>query len=461
MFMAGAIAASVFSLSPMLSAQEVSEKTIENAKTLRAAALRDNSAYDILESLTTEVGPRPAGSEADKLAIKWGIEKFKSLGFDKVWTEPVKHTGWARVLESAVVKSPFVQPLQITALGGSVSTPEGGLDAEIVHFNSFEDLQAAERSEVEGKIVFISNRMARTRDGSGYGPANIARRSGADETARKGGLAVLIRSIGTDSHRLPHTGQMAYAGDVEKVPAAALSNPDADLLERIFKRGKPVKISLRVETKDLGPIETANVIGEITGREKPDEVVVIGGHLDSWDLGTGAIDDGAGVALTVATADLIKRTIKERPRRTIRVIMFGAEEVGLVGARQYAEAHKDEIPNTHIIGAESDFGAGKIWALASKVSTNSQHVIDKMAQLMGPLGVIRAEVEAGGGPDVGRIGDKGMPVVDLKQDGTDYFDLHHTADDTLDKVDPEALRQNLAAWSIFAYIAAEWPGDFR
>jgi Zn-dependent M28 family amino/carboxypeptidase len=254
---------------------------------------------------------------------------------------------------------------------------------------------------------------------------------------------------------------MAYSGDVKKVPAAALSNPDADLLERIFKRGKPVQIALRVETKDLGPIETANVIGEITGREKPNEYVVIGGHLDSWDLGTGAIDDGAGVALTVATADLIKRTLKARPRRTIRVIMFGAEEVGLVGALQYAEAHKDEIPNTHIIGAESDFGAGKIWALASRVSPQSQHVIDKMAQLMGPLGVIRAEGEAGGGPDVGRIGDKGMAVVDLKQDGTDYFDLHHTADDTLDKVNPKDLQQNLAAWSIFTYIAAEWPGDFK
>jgi Zn-dependent M28 family amino/carboxypeptidase len=335
------------------------------------------------------------------------------------------------------------------------------VNAEVVHFNSFADLKAADRSEVEGKIVFISNRMARTRDGSGYGPANIARRSGADETARKGGIAVLIRSIGTDSHRLPHTGQMAYAGDVKKVPAAALSNPDADLLERIFKRGGPVNLKVRIETKDLGAIETANIIGEITGREKPNEYVVIGGHLDSWDLGTGAVDDGAGVALTVATADLIKRTLKERPRRTIRVIMFGAEEVGLVGARQYAEAHADEIPNTHIIGAESDFGAGKVWALASEVSPDSTHVIDKMAQLMGPLGIIRAEVNAGGGPDVGRIGDKGMPVVDLKQDGTDYFDLHHTADDTLDKVDPEALRQNLAAWSIFAYIAAEWPGDFK
>ncbi len=460
-FIKGLIAASLIGLSAGLSAQQVSDETIENAKALRAAALKSDSAYDILESLTTEVGPRPAGSDADKLAVQWGIEKFKSLGFDKVWTEPVKLNGWARTFESAVVTAPFKQPLHITALGGSVSTPEGGVDAEVVHFNSFADLKAADRREVEGKIVFISNRIARTRDGSGYGPANIARRSGADETARKGGLAVLIRSIGTDSHRLPHTGQMAYAGDVKKVPAAALSNPDADLLERIFKRGGPVTLKVRIETKDLGAIETANIIGEITGREKPNEYVVIGGHLDSWDLGTGAVDDGAGVALTVATADLIKRTLKERPRRTIRVIMFGAEEVGLVGARQYAEAHKDEIPNTHIIGAESDFGAGNIWALASKVSPNSLHVIDKMAQLMGPLGVIRADVEAGGGPDVGRIGDKGMPVVDLKQDGTDYFDLHHTADDTLDKVDPEALRQNLAAWSIFAYIAAEWPGSFK
>jgi Zn-dependent M28 family amino/carboxypeptidase len=254
---------------------------------------------------------------------------------------------------------------------------------------------------------------------------------------------------------------MAYEDGAKKVAAAALSNPDADLLERILKRGKPVKLDLTVKTEDLGPIETANVIGEITGREKPGEFVVIGGHLDSWDLGTGAIDDGAGVALTMATADLIKRVATTRPRRTIRVILFGAEEVGLVGARQYAEAHANEIPETHIIGAESDFGAGNIWALASRVSPGSQHVVDKMAQLMGPLGVIRAENQAGGGPDVGQLRAKGMPVIDLRQDGTDYFDLHHTADDTFDKIDLDAMRQNTAAWAIFTYIAAEWPGSFR
>ncbi|NVJ70548.1 MAG: M20/M25/M40 family metallo-hydrolase [Alphaproteobacteria bacterium] len=438
----------------------VSENTIKNAAMLRDKALKSDSAYEILEALTTEVGPRLGGSDKEAEAIQWAIKRLNDLGFDKVYTEPVMVEKWQRISERASIVSPYTQPLHITALGKSAATPKGGVTAEIVHIPTYEALLAADPAKIEGKIVFISNRMERHKTGKGYGPAVQARGKGASEAARKGAKAIIIRSIGTDSHRLPHTGGVNYEEDAPKIAAAALSNPDADQLERMLKRSKPITMHLDVQTKFHGEVEMANVIGEITGREKPDEVVLIGGHLDSWDLGTGAIDDGAGVALTVAAANMIQDTLQMRPRKTIRVVLFSAEELGIIGAKAYAKAHEADI-DKHVIGAESDFGAGPIWALASKVSTDSAHVIDKMAQIMGPLGVVRSARKAYGGPDIGEVGKLGMPAVDLMQDGTDYFDLHHTADDTLDKVNPEHLRQNLAAWVVFTYIAAEWPGDFR
>lgn len=438
----------------------VSEDTLETAAMLRDAALKDDTAYVVLEELTTEIGPRLGGSAKELEAIDWAVKRLSAMGFDKVYTEPVKVEKWERISESAAIVGKFSQPLEITALGKSVATPEGGVTAEIVHLNTYEDLVATDSGLIEGKIVFISNRMERFKDGAGYRPAVRARGLGASEAARKGAKAIIIRSIGTDSHRLPHTGGVNYEENAPRIAAAALSNPDADQLERLLKRNQPITVHLDIQTKFHGIVGVANVIGEITGREAPDEVVIIGSHLDSWDLGTGAVDDGAGVALNIATADLIKRLAPEKPRRTIRVILFASEELGLIGARQYAEAHKSELQNL-IIGAESDFGAGPIWALASKVGPDATHVVDEMAKLMWPLGVLRHSRMASGGPDVGQLGLIGMPVMDLMQDGTDYFDLHHTADDTLDKVDPANLRQNLAAWAIFTYVAAEWPGRFN
>lgn len=454
-----AVSAALFSVAALAQQPPLSEEAIKTASMLRDEALKSDAAYDILESLTTEVGPRLAGSPKEQEAIDWAIAKFNALGFDKVYTETVQVPKWERISEAASVVAPFAQPLHITALGKSAPTPEGGVTAEIAHFATFEDLQKAERSEVEGKIVFISNRMDRHKAGLGYGPAVQARGRGASEAARKGALAIVIRSIGTDSHRLPHTGGVNYEDDAPRIAAAALSNPDADQLERIMKRGKPISIHLDVQTRNHGIVEMSNVIGEITGRTAPNEYVILGSHLDSWDLGTGAVDDGAGVAITMATADLVRRLAPSRPHRTIRVVLFAAEEIGLVGARQYAAAHKAELESL-IVGAESDFGAGPVWALASRVKPEALFVVDKMAQLMGPLGVVRASREANGGPDVGQLRQIGMPVMDLMQDGTDYFDLHHTADDTLDKVEPAALRQNMAAWAVFSYLAAEWPGRF-
>ncbi|MGK0304995.1 MAG: carboxypeptidase Q [Gammaproteobacteria bacterium] len=442
----------------------VSKETKDIAISLRDKAINDDSAYEILKSLTTEVGARHPGTPGEKAGIEWAVSKLKALGFDKVYTEDVEMNGWIRGLETAEILLPSYQKMVITALGRSKSTPEGGLEAEIVHFKSYADLEKAANGSLKRKIAFISNRMQGFKDGSGYGPANIARSKGHELAAQKGAEALLIRSIGTDDHRNPHTGATNVAMGYTAVPAVALSNPDADQLVRLMDYGHIPKIRLNIQTKDLGPIVTKNVFGEITGRELPNEVVVIGGHLDSWDLGTGAVDDGAGVAIAMATAAFIKDNAIIRPRRTIRVILWGAEELGLIGARAYAKARQDDgsIAN-HVIGSESDFGAGPVYGLqsSSNVSPNAIHVIDTMAGLMGKLGVSRRSGNTTGGPDMIPLSALGVPALNLMQDGTDYFDLHHTPDDTFDKVNPEHMRQNLAVWTVFAFIAAEWPGSFK
>ncbi len=424
----------------------------EHVSLLREQALQSNLAFEILESLTTEVGPRMAGTKQDALAVEWAVAKMKALGFDKVWTEPVDYATWIRGEESAEVVAPFLQPLKITALGFSVGTSEEGIEAEVIQFNSIEDLIAAPKDSAKGKIVFISRKMERFRNGQGYGPAVKARSSGAVEAAKKGALAVIIRSIGTDSHRLPHTGMMRYTDDVNKIPAAALSNPDADLLERIFSRDKTVKIELKLGAHDGPKYTSQNVIGEMTGTKFPEQVVVIGGHLDSWDLGTGAVDDGAGVALTMAAAKIIGDS-SQRPKRTIRVVLFANEEQGLIGAKAYAKRHADDLSN-HMTGAESDFGAGRIYQFSSNVSEDNLPMVATMKRLMKPLGIEYLNNQARPGPDLIPLHQSGMSVFNLAQDGTDYFDLHHTADDTLDKVDPQALAQNVAAYVVFAYVAA-------
>jgi carboxypeptidase Q len=442
----------------------VSKETKDIATSLRDKAINDDSAYEILKSLTTQVGARHPGTPGEKAGIEWGVNKLKALGFDKVYTEDVEMNGWVRGLETAEILLPSYQKMIITALGRSKSTPEGGLEAEIVHFKNYAELEKAVDDSLKGKIAFISNRMQRFKDGAGYGPANIARSKGHELAAQKGAEALLIRSIGTDDHRNPHTGATNVAMGYTAVPAVALSNPDADQLIRLMEYGHTPKIRLKIQTKDLGPIITKNVIGEITGRELPNEIVVIGGHLDSWDLGTGAVDDGAGVAIAMATGAFIKNHANMRPRRTIRVILWGAEELGLIGARAYAKARQDDgTISNHVIGSESDFGAGPVYGLQSStnVSPNAIHVIDTMAGLMGTLGVSRRTGNTSGGPDMIPLSALGVPALNLMQDGSDYFDLHHTPDDTFDKVNPEHMRQNLAVWTVFTFIAAEWPGSFK
>ncbi|MCX7557201.1 M20/M25/M40 family metallo-hydrolase [Xanthomonadaceae bacterium JHOS43] len=437
----------------------LSAETLATAAQLRERALAGSGAYDVVESLTTEVGPRMAGTEADARAVAWAVKKFGSMGFDAVRTEPVRFPVWRRGHERAEVVSPFPQPLHLVALGRSVGTGGAPIEAEVVEFATLKDLENAPEGTLIGKIAYVSNRMERFRDGSGYGPAVAARGRGASSAARHGAVAYLLRSIGTDNDRLAHTGMMSYAEDIPKIPAAALTNPDADILSNMLRRGKPVTVRLDIDAGIGEEYESANVIAEVRGREKPEEIVLLGAHLDSWDLGTGAIDDAAGVAITMRAAALIA-ALPLRPRRTIRVVAFANEEQGLIGGRAYAAAHGDSVTQ-HILAAESDFGAGRIYAFAtSEPPDAARPVIEQIAQALAPLGIEYTPGKGGAGPDLIPMAQRGMAWAWLAQDGTDYFDYHHTHNDTLDKIEPAALDQNVAAYAVFAWMVAESDVDF-
>ncbi len=426
--------------------------------TLRDRALASNEAYDIVESLTTEVGPRLAGSPEEARARAWAEAMLRERGFANIRIEPFEIPFWDATLERAEIIAPTRQRMVVAALGGSPSTPRRGLEAEIVRFESLDALDRAGPEAVAGKIVFIDEPMMRTQSGVGYGLAVRKRGQCAPRAGAKGALACVIRSVGTDHHRQPHQGGSARQPNGASLPAASLSPPDADQLARLLARG-PVRIRLELQTEMRERAPSGNVIAEVVGREKPEEIVLIGAHLDSWDMGTGAIDDGAGVAIVVAAARLIQQ-LPQAPRRTVRVVLFGSEETGVHGGAAYAEAHAGELAN-HVLAAESDFGADVVYQLRSGVGEDARAHIATMARALSTLGVAPGDNSAGGGADVGAMHAAGVPVLDLDQSGWDYFDYHHTPDDTLDKIDPATLRQNVAAYAIAAYLAAEMAWDFR
>ncbi len=431
-------------------------KSLATAAELREQALKDDTGWNVVESLTTEIGPRIAGGEADARAVAWAVAKFKALGFDKVWTEPVTFPKWERRSEHAQVVGKHAQPLAITALGGS---PGGTVEAEVVRFADLAALQAAPAGSLTGKIAFVDYQMTAYRDGRDYGNSGAVRSKGPSEAIRKGAVGFVMRSAGTDSHRVPHTGITRFDDGLTPVPAAALSVPDANQLARLVALGSTT-LKLSLDCGWDGKATSYNVIGEITGRSLPKEVVVIGGHLDSWDLGTGAVDDGAGVGITMAAGHLIGQ-LKQAPKRTIRVVAFANEEQGLYGGKAYAEAHAKDVA-LHQLAAESDFGAGRIYAFntGSPNPAASREATRQIAEVLKPLGIEYAADKGGPGPDVGPLAAKGGAWAWLAQDGSDYFHLHHTADDTLDKIDPAALAQNVAAYTVFAYLAAEADGSF-
>ena len=424
-------------------------------------AMAGSNAMAIVTSLTTEVGPRLAGSEAEARARVWAVKTLTEKGFANVRSEPFEMDAWERHEEGAEVLAPYPQPLSVTALGGSVPTEKNGLSAQVAVFETLEDLKRAPEDSLTGRIAYVGHAMQRTQDGSSYGYFNEARTDGPSIAAGKGAVGYLIRSVGTDSHRFPHTGSLRYREDMPRIPALALSNPDADQIERIAADGKTLSVRLMVDSSEVPAAQSGNVLAEVVGREVPQEIVVIGAHLDSWDLGTGAVDDGAGVGITMAALELIKDA-GLAPRRTIRLVLWGAEEVGLLGANAYRDRHKEELAQ-HVIGSESDFGGGRVWKVtADSQSEAGDRLFAEVARLLAPIGVAPgSDDQPGGGPDLYPLIAAGVPTSRLHQDGRDYFDLHHTADDTVDKLDAASLDQNVAAFAVFAWLVADSDVSFR
>ncbi len=445
-----AFAAALAAVSPAFAADDLAA----GAAAVRDRALTDSTAWDVAESLTSEVGARMVGSPAMERARDWGVAKLKELGFENIKVEAFTTPAWSRGAESAEVVGPWPHKLSILGLGGSSSTPAGGITAPIVVFKTYQAMLDQPPGALKGKIAVVTQSMGRTQDGSSYGAVGVQRRAGAPEAAKRGAVGYLIRSISTDDTRLPHTGGGAPGG----IPAAALSTPDAELLERLAARGKPVMVKLDMQSAANPGAAAWNISGEIRGKEKPDEVIVIGGHLDSWDPGTGAIDDAAGIAITTAAAKLAAQPGK--PKRTIRVVMWGSEEQG-GSSGAYLAAHRDEVGKI-VVAGESDGGAGRIWSvsLPKAGADHAAMVAFKSALPKLKVAVSRA-APAEGGADISGIISAGAPFVDFNQDMNRYFDLHHSADDTLDKIDPAELAQNVAVWAAFLYTVANSDVDFR
>ena len=422
---------------------------------LRDAALTDDVAWDIVEGMTTEVGQRMAGTEAEARARDWSVRRLKALGFRNVRVEPYQMPVWVRGAEEAEIVAPFAQKLKLTALGNSGATPETGLTGELAVFPTYGDLANAAAAQVRGRIVYVGNGMEPTQDGSSYGASGVARFNGPALAAAKGAVAIVIRSIGTDRHRLPHTGTTNFPDGVAPIPAAALSTPDATLIERMARRGKPIRMKLTLTPRQTGMHESGNVIAEVPGSDPAAGIVLVGGHLDSWDLATGAIDDASGVAITAAAA---KRLLDSgrRPRRTIRVVWFGAEEVGGFGGKEYAKRHGSE---RHAIASESDFGADRVWRFETYLPDSAKPVTARLASALAPLGIVAGSGTAGDGTDIAPTIATGVAGIDLNQSGLRYFDTHHTPDDTLERVDKEQLRQNVAAWTTMLAVVANAPEE--
>ena len=434
-----------------LSAQTaISPGLMAKASELRDAALSDDYAWEIAEGLTTEVGPRLAGTQAEARARAWAVAKLFAMGFSNVRVEHFDMPVWVRGDEKAWITSPFPQPLVVAALGNSGATPPQGVTADVVGYDSMAAFEAAPPEEARGKIVFVSHAMQRTQDGSHYGAFGGPRRSGPTLASKRGAAAIVIRSIGTDYHRNPHTGVQEFADGAAPIPAGALSIPDAEQLQRILKRTRgPVTMRLVLTPRNIGVRQSGNVIAQVPGSDPAAAPVLVACHLDSWDLGTGALDDAAGCGIVAAAARRVMDA--GRPLRTIRIVWFGAEELGLIGGEDYRKRHGSEL--YHAL-AESDFGAGRVWKVDSRLGTPREAEARALQTLLAPLGIAAGALDRASGSDISPMLAAGHPGVTLHQDGTRYFDVHHSPDDTLDKIDLGDLRQNVAAWTATLAILA-------
>jgi carboxypeptidase Q len=437
---------------------------LAHADKLADMGMADTQAWALVQQLCNEVGARPAGSTGDAKAAAWAQAAMRKLGLQNVRAESFPLRVWQRGAASAKLVAPVSEPLVMVALGNSVAAPAGGIEAEVAWYADIDALKAdtseREKSRANGRIVFIDQKTERFKDGRGYGVAVQARVAGPTEAAKRGAVALAIRSIGTDNERIAHTGATRYEIGVPRIPAFAVSVPDADRLAALNAEGKTLRLQFTLDAKSDVEATSQNVIGEVPGSDLANEIVAIGGHLDSWDLGVGAQDDGAGVTIALAAAALIQRAGKT-PRRTVRVVLYGNEENGFDGAMAYGERYKSQ---THQLIAESDFGAGRIWQNKSRVQEAAEPLAFQIAQALAPLGVAipaRGFEEGQPGPDAAMLMRRHRwPAWQLSQDGSKYFDIHHTVHDTLDRIEPAAMAQNTACWAVLAWLAAQSPLPF-
>jgi Zn-dependent M28 family amino/carboxypeptidase len=427
--------------------------TLTGVDLFRCQALTYGKAYELLEDLTTNVGPRLAGTAGYNTAVTWAQAKLTALGLQNVKAEPVTVPHWERGTGHAELLGATSTPLAIAALGGSVATPAGGVEAEVIEAASLSALNALSNSQVQGKIVFVNVVMQRTMDASGYGAVSSARRSGASTAASKGAVAYIVRSLTPALDNAPHTGDMNDAS----IPAVAIGVSDALVLSSAIKAG-PTRVRITLTCQTLANVQTANVTGEFVGKQAPNQILVLGAHLDSWDLATGAHDDGAGVAMVAEAARLISVYAPDT-RRTIRVVLFANEENGLSGANAYASAHSSELAN-HVMAYEADLGGDRVYGATFRAGSSATTVIRDLLTPLAPLGVATATSGGGAGADLGPLSRSGVPTAELLQDLTRYFDFHHAPTDVMSAIDRGQLTQATAATAVFAYQLARSDADF-
>jgi carboxypeptidase Q len=423
------------------------------ADTLVTRALTSRESWSVLSHLTDEIGPRLSGSPNAALAVRYTTEQFRAWGID-VHTEKVMVPHWVRGIETASLPSHHDQKIVLTALGGSVATPAKGITADVIELKSFDELKQL-GPKIKGKIVYFHNPMDMELVRSGrafeaYSRAVIYRGNGASRAAEYGAVAVVIRSVGSASLRTPHTGAMHYDPKQPKIPAAALTIEDAELVHRLLARGDRVRMHLTLTPKTLPEVVSANVIAEIRGSEHPEEIVLIGGHLDSWDLGTGAIDDGAGVAMCMDVLRLI-RSSGMQPKRTIRAVLFMNEENGLNGGRAYFAAHKNE---KHVAAIETDAGGAAPTGFSTTLKGDALDALAARTTALTRVNAHKFETASETGADTSFLVEAGVPGFGLVPEPLHYFDYHHTPADTLDKVDPNELAQDTAAMAALAWTLA-------
>ncbi len=433
----------------------------EQLQTLRDAALASDYAWQQLAHLTENIGPRPAGSPQAQAAAEYVAGEMRKLGL-VARLEPATVSHWVRGEERAeLVEFPgqtpgITQRIVLTALSGSSATPADGLTAEVLVVHSFAELTVLGREKVAGKIVLFNVPYDERKAVAGhafeaYGEAVVYRSRGAKAVADLGGVASLIRSVGGADYRLPHTGYSASAG----IPAGALAAEDAELVDHLSAQGR-VRMHLTLTPQKLAATTGYNVVADLKGSEHPEQIVIVSGHLDSWDLGRGAIDDGAGVAVAMATAELVQR-LHLHPRRTLRVIAWMDEENGGGGSHAYAKSHASELAN-HVASIESDAGAGHPLGYELKMAGEALAALKPLVEILRPVGsTIFEPSRYSPGADIDPLVEAGVPGIGITQDGRRYFDYHHTAADTLDKVNPQELRENAAAMAVMGYALAAMP----